>query len=698
MKVKVRYTDKEISSEEKVYYKKFIFFLQKNYPLKNDLTIEFLDRREGNMSTGSHNQDLRRIRILSKGRINRDVLRTLAHEWVHDYQRDILKRKKGPNIGGKNEDEANAFAGQLIKKFEEKYPKKEHMMYENLERKLSVINEQILITEKENTQNELLLEMKRIGIEKLPYAYTAMKKFIDSETMNIHYNKHYKGYVKKLNKFLSDQEIEIEDLESMIKQISKFDDKIRNNAGGAFNHALFWKMLSPKKQIPNGPILEKIKKDFGNIKKLKDEFNQTAKDGFGSGWVWLVLTKGNNLKVMFTPNQDNPLMNVIKGGGYPLLGLDLWEHAFYLKYQNKKDEYITNFWNHINWDFVNDLYETKSKKKLTESISRLLVENEEIDMDLKKAMSRELQKIRLIPLDAEAASEAVNNITTAEIERGNLSFNRTLEGLMSLNLEDVSERSKYRFNNYFKRFVKSKTRGLDFEGMVAGFLDGQLATSNVSPFDVLTQRGDKISCKIVRDLSERINIKSIKESLKKFINDYNGSPENKEELNRLSQYPNFLELLVGHESDDIRNQAEDILEYLLTDITALLVGIPNDSKTGIDLAYYDRNKIIELTKVPGLLASGRRAEAQTLSLSAKILKMDKTMSGFIQFPILTTDDYKSFLIGDEKTKEVLDLFNNFGEKYGVPRLGDNIPQDIIRNLAKNERFKIDLRNLVIPRR
>ena len=401
---------------------------------------------------------------------------------------------------------------------------------------------------------------------------------------------------------------------------------------------------------------------------------------------------------MFTPNQDNPLMNVIKGGGYPLLGLDLWEHAFYLKYQNKKDEYITNFWNHINWDFVNDLYETKSKKKLTESISRILVENEEIDMDLKKAMSRELQKIRLIPLDAEAASEAVNNITTAEIERGNLNFNRTLEGLMSLNLEDVSERSKYRFNNYFKRFVKSKTRGLDFEGMVAGFLDGQLAISNVSPFDVSTQKGDKISCKIVRDLNERINIKSIKESLKKFINDYNGSPENKEELNRISQYPNFLELLVGHESDDIKNQAEDILEYLLTDITALLVGIPNDSKTGIDLAYYDRNKIIELTKVPGLLASGRRAEAQTLSLSAKILKMNKTMSGFIQFPILTTDDYKSFLIGDEKTKEVLDLFNNFGEKYGVPRLGDNIPQDIIRNLAKNERFKIDLRNLVIPRR
>jgi hypothetical protein len=301
-------------------------------------------------------------------------------------------------------------------------------------------------------------------------------------------------------------------------------------------------------------------------------------------------------------------------------------------------------------------------------------------------------------LDAEAAAEAINNITSAEVERGNLNFNRTLEGLMTLNLKDVSERSKYRFNNYFKRFLKSKTRGFDFEGMVAGFLDGQLAISNVSPFDVSTTRGDKISCKVVRDLGERINVKSIKESLKKFILQYNGSTENKEELNRLSQYPNFLELLVGHESDDIKNQAEDILEYLLTDITGLLVGIPNDTNTGVELSYYDKNKIIELAKTPGLLKSGRRAEAQTLSLSTKILKMNKTMSGFIQFPILTMDDYKSFLIGDEKTKEVLGLFNNFGEKYGVLRLGDNIPQDIIRNLAKNERFKIDLRNLVIPRR
>jgi Fe-Mn family superoxide dismutase len=211
--------------------------------------------------------------------------------------------------------------------------------------------------------------MKKIGIEKLPYSYSAIKQFVDPKTMNIHYNKHYKGYVKKLNDALSKTKYGDLELEDIIKSISKYDDAVRNNAGGAFNHALFWKMLSPKKQIPKGEIFEKITKQYGNIKKMKDEFNDVAKKRFGSGWVWLILTKTNRLKVMSTPNQDNPLMNIVKEGGYPLLGLDLWEHAYYLKYQNKRDEYIKKFWNHVNWEFVNDLFLNKIKKKnLNESI------------------------------------------------------------------------------------------------------------------------------------------------------------------------------------------------------------------------------------------------------------------------------------------------------------------------------------------
>jgi Fe-Mn family superoxide dismutase len=235
--------------------------------------------------------------------------------------------------------------------------------------KLDVISEQIVLSEKENIQEKFLTEMKEIGIDKLPYSYSAIKRFVDPETMDIHYNKHYKGYVKKLNDALSKKKGEMS-LEDIVKSISKFDTKVRNNAGGAFNHALFWKMLSPKKQKPNGEVYDKIVKQYGSFDKFKEEFNKVALDRFGSGWVWLILTKTNRLKVMSTPNQDNPLMNVVDGGGYPLLGLDVWEHAYYLRYRNKRDQYINKFWDCVNWDFVNELFELKTNKKesITESV------------------------------------------------------------------------------------------------------------------------------------------------------------------------------------------------------------------------------------------------------------------------------------------------------------------------------------------
>jgi len=320
------------------------------------------------MSTGSRRGD-HLIKVLAKGRLNRDIMRTLAHEWVHEYQMTILGRKHGPNIGGVNEDEANAFAGQIVKKFEKKHPDLEELMYEHkgIEGKVSLLSEQILLNEKQLIKKNLVSEMKSIGIEKLPYSYSSLNRFIDSKTMNIHYNKHYKGYVDKLNKAIKDIDGDLE-LEDIVRTISKFDNKVRNNAGGAFNHALFWKMLSPKKQLPSGEILKKIKKDFGNIKKMKDEFNKAAQDRFGSGWAWLYLNSDGNLKIMSTPNQDNPLMNIVKKGGYPLLGLDVWEHAYYLKYQNKRDEYIKKFWDVVNWEFVNDLFVGRTdKKKLNES-------------------------------------------------------------------------------------------------------------------------------------------------------------------------------------------------------------------------------------------------------------------------------------------------------------------------------------------
>jgi superoxide dismutase, Fe-Mn family len=228
---------------------------------------------------------------------------------------------------------------------------------------------QSLITEEfvNNELKSILSEMKKIGIEKLPYAYSALKPFIDAKTMKIHYTKHYLGYVDKLNKALSKRKGGDVDLENIIKTISKFNPTIRNNAGGAFNHSLFWNMLSPTKTKLTGELNKKLTKEFGSFSNFKKKFEIAAKSRFGSGWVWLVVTKRKTLKIMTTPNQDNPLMDIIKFGGFPILGLDLWEHSYYLKYQNKRDEYVKNFWKVVNWDFVTKLYELKVKTNLIES-------------------------------------------------------------------------------------------------------------------------------------------------------------------------------------------------------------------------------------------------------------------------------------------------------------------------------------------
>jgi Fe-Mn family superoxide dismutase len=263
----------------------------------------------------------------------------------------------------------------------------------NIEKKIDTLTKSILQEEKVETNKVLLAEMKKIGIEQLPYAYSSLKSFIDSETMDVHYNKHYKGYVDKLNKALSKKDYGDVELENIVRQISKYNKAIRNNAGGAFNHALFWKMLSPKTQKPSGKVLEKIKSDFGSYIEFKKQFEEKAKERFGSGWVWLVLTKRNTLKILTTANQDNPLMNVVKGGGYPILGLDLWEHAYYLKYRNKRDEYISNFWKVINWEFVTKLYEMKLKTKMNESVvmKKLITEGKS-----ERCSREKVEEIRMI--------------------------------------------------------------------------------------------------------------------------------------------------------------------------------------------------------------------------------------------------------------------------------------------------------------
>ena len=358
MEVNINYDGIDPTKEDKKLINDFILQLKKNYPLEDDIDISFQSKRTGTMTTGSRT-DKNKLKILVKDRLNRDVMRTLAHEWSHEYQRTILKRKKGKDIGGKNEDEASSQASQEIKKFEKDNKKMEKTIYKSFSEKIDLIESQLQIESSEKIT--LISEIKKISIDKLPYEYNSLEVFIDSETMNTHYNKHYKGYVDKLNKELEKVKGKDLDLEQIVSDISKFNTVVRNNGGGAFNHALFWKMLSPKKQKLEDPIKSKIEKTFGSFEKFKEKFEEEAKSRFGSGWVWLILTKTNRLKIVTTANQDNPLMDNQEVRGYPLLGLDVWEHAYYLKYKNQRDKYVSNFWKVVNWGFVNDLYSTQSK-------------------------------------------------------------------------------------------------------------------------------------------------------------------------------------------------------------------------------------------------------------------------------------------------------------------------------------------------
>lgn len=208
---------------------------------------------------------------------------------------------------------------------------------------------------------------------KLPYSYGDLSEFIDEETMKIHYNGHYKGYVNKLNKLLSEKKQGFDfskGLDSLIGKVNGFGKSIKNQAGGAYNHELFWQMMTPdkKKRVFEGKIKELIENQFDTLEKFKEEFQSEAKSKFGSGWCWLILRPSGKLKIMTTSNQDNPKMNIFltkdKHGddaisyrpisGRILLGIDLWEHAYYLKYKNKREDYLKNFWKVVNWEFVNE--------------------------------------------------------------------------------------------------------------------------------------------------------------------------------------------------------------------------------------------------------------------------------------------------------------------------------------------------------
>jgi Fe-Mn family superoxide dismutase len=193
----------------------------------------------------------------------------------------------------------------------------------------------------------------------LPYAYNALEPFIDAMTMEIHHTKHAAGYTKNLNDACVAEKVDIKttSITSLLASISKYSTKIRNNAGGHYNHELFWQSMQPAPaSMPTGSLAKSIEKSFGTFADFQKTFSEAAKNRFGSGWAWLIINEKKELAICSTANQDNPLMDIAEVKGYPLLGLDVWEHAYYLKYQNKRADYINNWWNLVNWKFVEERY------------------------------------------------------------------------------------------------------------------------------------------------------------------------------------------------------------------------------------------------------------------------------------------------------------------------------------------------------
>ena len=207
--------------------------------------------------------------------------------------------------------------------------------------------------------------MADTGFDQTPlaYAYNALEPSIDAMTMEIHYSKHAAAYSKNLKEAAAAEKIDItKPLEDVLAKVSTYSPKIRNNGGGHYNHELFWKSLTPAggEGKPSGKLLAAIEKDFGSFETFKTQFSDAGKNRFGSGWAWLVAAPGKKLVIGSTPNQDNPLMDISDLKGYPLLGLDVWEHAYYLKYQNRRPEYLEAFWKVVNWKFVQDRFEKNS--------------------------------------------------------------------------------------------------------------------------------------------------------------------------------------------------------------------------------------------------------------------------------------------------------------------------------------------------
>ncbi|BDC98028.1 superoxide dismutase [Persicobacter psychrovividus] len=228
---------------------------------------------------------------------------------------------------------------------------------------LSVIGTMSACEEKSKEESSATSENKQVKPTvftqaALPYEFAALEPHIDAQTMEIHYGKHHAGYVRKLNAAVEKEGVS-DDLNTIFQHISKYNTAIRNNGGGHYNHTLFWEGMTPAGEgKPTGALAKAINKDFGSFEDFKTKFSAAASGRFGSGWAWLVITADKKLAIGSTPNQDNPLMADAEIKGTPLLNLDVWEHAYYLKYQNMRADYISSWWNLVNWEEVARRFES----------------------------------------------------------------------------------------------------------------------------------------------------------------------------------------------------------------------------------------------------------------------------------------------------------------------------------------------------
>lgn len=190
-------------------------------------------------------------------------------------------------------------------------------------------------------------------LDPLPYAFNALEPHIDARTMEIHHDKHHQAYVTNLNNAIAGTDAENMSIEDICKNISKFAMPVRNNGGGHYNHSLFWSIMGPNGGgAPTGALAEAINAAFGTFDEFKTKFNAAGATRFGSGWAWLIKNSAGKLEICSTPNQDNPLMDIAEVKGFPILGCDVWEHAYYLHYQNRRPDYMAAWWNTVNWTEV----------------------------------------------------------------------------------------------------------------------------------------------------------------------------------------------------------------------------------------------------------------------------------------------------------------------------------------------------------